>query len=374
MKVALVHDGIFCKGGAERVFLNFKKAFPDAQIFTSIYDPDFSYSEYKNYKINTSWIQNIISNEQNFKKFFFPLGLYSMRTHNLANYDVILTSTTHCGKYITAKKNILVINYCYTPFRLAWNPESYNIYQKSSGIKKYILKIIINILKNVDYKYAQRANKYIAMTEETAGRIKKHYSFNKNIKIINPSINLDNYFISQNIKNYYLVVSRLEKYKQVDLVIETFNKLGYQLKIVGNGSEEKYLKSKAKNNIEFLSEVNQNHLSKLYSECKALIFPQHEDYGLTPLETNASGRPVIAYGFGGVLTTMIPYNENKGNNFTAVFFKKQTIDSLTDAINKLSGLEIDTKFIRENAENFDDKNFINKIKKYVKEEYRNFKN
>jgi len=374
MKIALVHDGIFCRGGAERVFLNFKKAFPDAQIFTSIYDPDHTYSEYKNYKINTSWIQNIISNEQNFKKLFFPLGLYSMRTHNLTNYDVILASTTHCAKYITAKKNILVINYCYTPFRLAWNPESYNIYQKSSGIKKYILKIIINILKNVDYQYAQRANKYIAMTEETAGRIKKHYSFNKNIKIINPSINLDSYFISQNIKNYYLVVSRLEKYKQVDLVIETFNKLGYQLKIVGNGSEEKYLKSKAKNNIEFLSRVNQKHLSKLYSECKALIFPQHEDYGLTPLEANASGRPVIAYGFGGVLTTMIPYNENKRNNFTAIFFNKQNIDSLTNAINKLSELEIDTNFIRENAGNFDDKVFINKIKTYVKEEYKNFKN
>jgi len=374
MKIALLHDGIFCKGGAERVFLNMIKAFPNSKIFTSIYNPNDSYEEFKNYRINTSWIQNLISNENSFKKFFFPLGIFAMRKHDLSEFDIILVSTTHCAKYINPKNNALIINYCYTPFRLAWSPNSYNIYANSKGLKKKILKVIINILKKVDFKYAQKADRYIAMTKETSDRIKKNYLFNKKIEIINPSININNYFVSKKIEDYYLVVSRLEKYKNVDLTIKTFNKLGYKLKIVGSGSEEKKLRKLAGKNIEFFKNVDQKELSLLYSKCIALIFPQHEDYGLTPLEANASGRPVIAYGFGGVLTTMLPYKKNNENNFTAIFFKNQNIESLIDAIKKLSQLNINSTFIRNNAKKFDDIIFIKKLQDYVNNEFEISKN
>jgi len=375
VNLALIHDGIFCKGGAERVLLNMHKAFPEAPIYTSIYDPNNSYPEFKECDIRTSWLQYILKTEKAYKNTFIFLGIGAMKSHDLSKYDIIICSTTHSAKYVKTDNKSLLINYCYTPFRLAWNPNSYMRYEKSRGINRFIFDKIITYLKKIDYKYAQRANKYIAMTPETAERIKKHYHVSSKIEIINPSIDTNKYFISENIEDYYLVVSRLEKYKNVDLAIKAFNKICKPLKIVGSGMEEENLKKKANTNIEFLGDVTHQELFELYSKCKALIFPQHEDYGLTPLEANASGRPVIAYCHGGIKTTMIPYNNNKKEDpFTAVFFSEKNIDSLINGILTFEKLDVDSIFIRKNAERFDDSYFINQIKSFVKKEYYYFKN
>jgi glycosyltransferase involved in cell wall biosynthesis len=374
MKIALVHDGIFCKGGAERVLLNMHNAFPEAPIYTSIFDKKKSYPEFKDCDIRTSWIQSIIKTEKSYKNTFMIFGVLAMQSHDFSKYDVVLCSTTHSGKYIKVNKNTLVINYCYTPFRLAWNPNSYELYSKSIGIKRYILKKIINHLRKIDYKYAQNANMYISMTPETVKRIKDNYNIKNDIKIINPSINIDEYYTSENIGDYYLVVSRLEKYKNVKLAIKAFNILNKPLIIVGSGMQEKKLKKIANNNIQFLGNVSYSDLQGLYSKCKALIFPQHEDYGLTPLEANASGRPVIAYGDGGIKSTMIPYDSEKNNqSFTALFFNKQNKDSLIGAVNTFENLNINSNFIRMNAEKFDDSNFIKRLREFVTKEYSDFK-
>jgi glycosyltransferase involved in cell wall biosynthesis len=288
---------------------------------------------------------------------------------------VILASTTHCAKYIKTSPNNLVINYCHTPFRLAWNPNSYQRYENAKGIHKFIFDKIITRLKKIDYKYAQRANIYIANSPITVDRIRDNYQIKDKIEIINPSIDTSRYYIAENTEDYYLIVSRLEKYKKVDLAINAFNKLGKSLKIVGHGIEAESLKQNANNNIEFLGSVPQEKLVELYSKCKALIFPQHEDYGLTPLEANACGRPVIAYGKGGIETTMVPYNQSKQDNaFTAVFFPEQNIDSLINAIKTCETLNIDTNYIRKNAVKFDDSIFIRKIKQFVESEYLIHKN
>ena len=149
MKISLVHDGIFCRAGGERVLLNFHKAFPDAPIYTSIYDPENSFSEFKNCNIKTTWFQKIANNEAKFKKFFFPLGMYAMQSHNLNDYDVILCTTTHCAKYIRTNSKALVINYCFTPFRLAWNPNSYTLYSNSNFFKKILLDIIVKMMSQL---------------------------------------------------------------------------------------------------------------------------------------------------------------------------------------------------------------------------------
>ena len=368
MRLAIVHDGIFCKGGAERVLLNIHKAFPDAPIYTSIYDKNNSYSDFQDCDIRTSWLQNIVKKEQAFKNTFFFLGVNAMQSHDLSGYDVILTSTTHCAKYLKFNKKKLFINYCYTPFRLVWNPKSYKRYENSKGIYRYLFDKIIQYLKNIDYKYAQKADRYIAMTQETSNRIKQCYNVKNKIKIICPSIDTNQYYLSNSPKEYYLIVSRLEKYKMVDLAIKAFNKLGVPLKIIGGGMEEKYFKNLAKDNIEFLGKVNQERLLELYSNCKALIFPQHEDFGLTPLEANSSGRPVIAYGKGGIVDTMIPYN-GKDNKFTSVFFKYQNMDSLIEAINTFERLEVDPIFIKDHAKRFDDDVFIKQLREFIRNEY-----
>mgnify|MGYP001453097646 CR=1 FL=1 len=364
MKIAIVHDAIFTKAGGERVLLNVHQSFPDATIFTSIFDSKNTYPEFSQANIKTTWLDYIASNEKVYKLLFFPLGILASRSINLSGYDVVFATTTHSAKYIKVDKDCLVINYCFTPFRLAWNPESYNLYKNSQGVKRKFLDFIILILKKIDFKYAQRANHYIAMTEETSKRIKDCYSFNYKIDIINPSIDTSKYYISNQKKEYYLVVSRLEEYKKVDLAINTFNKLGFNLKIVGGGMESSYLKNMAKSNIEFLEKINDNELADLYSNCKALIFPQHEDYGLTPIEANASGRPVIALNKGGVLETGIPYSGDD-QSFTMVLFREQTVDSLINAINLFEKLDCNPEFIRSHSLNFDDKVFINRIREYV---------
>jgi len=373
LRLALIHDGIFCKGGAERVLLNMHRAFPDAPIYTSIYNPEKSYPEFKECDIRTSWLQSLLQSEKAYKNTFFFLGAYAMQRHDLSNYDVILASTTNSAKYIKTSPTNLVINYCYTPFRLAWNPNSYQRYENAKGIHKFIFDKVITRLKKLDFKYAQQADRYIAMIPETADRIRNNYQIKDKIEIINPSIDTSRYYIAENTEEYFLIVSRLEKYKKVDLAINVFNKLGKPLKIVGRGMEAVKLKKEAKNNIEFLGGVSQEKLIELYSKCKALIFPQHEDYGLTPLEANACGRPVIAYGKGGIETTMVPYNQSKQDNaFTAVFFPEQNIDSLINAIKTCETLNIDTNYIRKNAEKFDDSKFIYQIRKYINKEYKRF--
>jgi len=375
MRIALVHDSLVNKGGAERVLLNMHKAFPNAPIYTSVYNQQKSYQEFKNCDIRTSWLQSLTKNEKIYKNTFPFIGVHVMQSHDLSKYDVILSSTTHCAKYIKTGDKNFVINYCYTPFRLAWNPNSYQRYEDSKGINKFVFNKIIANLKKIDFKYAQRANKYIAMTPETSNRIKKHYQIIDEIEIINPSIDTGNYYISNKTNDYYLIVSRLEKYKMVDLAIHAFNKTGKPLKIIGCGMEENRLKNIANDNIEFVGSVSQYELVKVYSKCKALIFPQYEDYGLTPLEANACGRPVIAYGHGGIRSTMIPHKSNSsGLDFTAVFFNNQNLVSLIEAIDYFENLKVDKNFIRKHAEKFDDQIFIKKLRSFVETEFVNFTN
>jgi len=198
------------------------------------------------------------------------------------------------------------------------------------------------------------------------------YHQENEIKVINPSVKVENFYVSDAVSDYYLVVSRFENYKKVDLIINTFNILNdKKLIIVGKGSMESELKKNAGGNISFVNGLNLDELAKMYANCKALIFPQHEDYGITPLEANASGRPVIAYGKGGVLDTMIQF-EGDASKATALFFEEQTVDSIIEAINLFETLNFDPKFIRSHAEKFADHVFIEKIRSFVLEKYNDW--
>lgn len=371
MKIAILHDAIFTRAGGERVLLNIHKLYPDATIYTTMYDPDKTYPEFKKAKIRTTWLNRFAHNEKLFKIFFFPFGILAARSISLKGYDVVFSTTTHCAKYVKIDKKTLVINYCFTPFRLAWNPNSYRLYKNSVGLKKMILSFIIWLLKKIDFKYSKRANHYIAMTNETAQRIRNCYKFERNIDIIKPSIDTTKFNLSKKKEDYYLVVSRLEEYKKVDLVINTFNKLGKKLKIVGNGVEKNNLKKIANSNIEFMENIDDKKLYTLYAESKALIFPQHEDYGLTPIEAYASGTPVIAYNRGGVLDTGIPYSNNE-DKCTMILFENQNEESLLKAINRFEELRFNSKFILNHSKNFDDKIFRKKVHKYIKNKYEIF--
>lgn len=370
MKIAIVHDELMRRGGAEQVVRCMHSAFPDATIYTMAYQPEATYPYFKGTKIRTSWYNKLVKNEEQMRKFFFPLGWRAMKALKIDDdVDLVLISTTYCAKYVKFPKNALVIAYCYTPFRLAWNPQSYAQYLNAKGLKKAVFNKVVKFLRKIDFKAAQKIDLFIAMTEETKGRIQESYKPTQPITLIKPPANIHNFRVTNDKKEYYLVVSRFEFYKKVDLVIDAFNEMGLPLVIVGKGSQEKELKSRAKSNITFKTGVSSEELKNLYSNCKAFIFPQHEDYGITPLEANASGRPVVAYGKGGVLDTMIPYVDD-AKKATAVLFPNQTTEDLIEAIQTLEKLEFDPQFIRTHAENFREEVFIEQLKTFVTNKYQ----
>jgi glycosyltransferase involved in cell wall biosynthesis len=365
MKIAIVHDDLVRKGGAEQVALSFCYAFPEAPVYTLAYDAENTYPEFKPFDIRVSWFGRLVKNEVAMKRYYFPLGVMAMQQMDLTQYDVILQSTTHCAKYVKVSPDALVITYCHNPFRLVWSSESYESVQSAGALKKQILSKIIATLKSIDLKAAQRTDWFVTNAREVVKRIHTAYQPAREITVINPPVKCKNFYVASSVGDYYLVVSRFESYKKVDLVIDAFNEMpDKKLVIVGRGSREKELKQSAGKNITFLSGLGAEDLARLYANCIAFIFPQLEDYGITPLEANASGRPVIAYGKGGVLDTMIPYTNN-ALKATAIFFDKQTKDDLKSAIKKLDGLDFDPQFIRKHAESFDEHCFVEKIRAYV---------
>lgn len=374
MKIAIIHDDIVRRGGGEQVALSFHRAFPEAPIYTLSYDAEATYEEFRKAKIITSWFGRFVKSESLMKKLFFPIGVMSMQQLDLSGFDVILQSTTHCAKYVKTDPNSLVITYCHTPFRLVWRPESYENVAKAGIIKRILYNAVINRLKEIDKKSASRTDWFLTNSSEVVPRIVEAYSPKKEITVINPSVKCDNFYVADQVGDYFLVVSRFEPYKKVDLVIEAFKEMpDKKLIIVGKGSRSKELQLMAPANVKFLTGLSAQELADTFARCKALIFPQLEDYGITPLEANASGRPVIAYGKGGVLDTMLPVRED-ASKATAVFFNEQTADAICEAVKKFDRYNFDARFIRNHAESFGDEKFVEKLRNYVTEKFRTFKN
>ena len=364
MKMAIVHDMIVDRGGAERVLYYFHLAFPNVPIYTTAYIPNSTYPEFKTAIIHSTWYDKIATTNDKYRKLYFPLGYIASKSIDLREYDLVLQSTTHGAKYARYKSDAIVISYCHTPFRLVWDTDSYENVSRSKGIKKILLNSVIKYLRKADYESAQRPNYFLANTQETASRITNCY--NKKVDfILNPPVDCNKFIVSDFIEDYYLIVSRLEPYKKVDLAIKVFNMLGIPLKIVGSGTQKEYLRSIAKSNIEFVQGISDNDLAMLYSHAKGFLFPQYEDYGITPLEANASGRPVIAFSKGGVLETMVPYNGINANTATAIFFDEQTEESLIEAIKIFCNVNFNSNEIRKHAEKYDVPMFIKKIKSIV---------
>ncbi len=365
MKVAIVHDELMRRGGAEQVVLTLLKAFPGADLYTLAYDKKGTYPEFENYNVKTSKFQFLARNVKIMHALFLPFGIWAMKNLKVKGYDIVIISNTHCGKYVNIDSFSKVFLYTHTPFRLAWNPGSYSQFNNAKGLKKWLFDKAVNYLRRVDITGAKKGDYFIGNSYDTVKKIKTAYKVD-DVAIIHPDVKCRHFYTSDKPKNYYLLVSRLEYYKKVDLAIETFNELGFKLVIVGDGTKADELKAMANSNIEFKGVMSNEDLSDLYANCKALIFPQYEDYGITPLEANASGRPVIAYGVGGINDTMIPYTDD-AKKATSIFFDTQTSQSLKEAVQKFETLTFDPGFIRQHAEKFDESVFITKIQNFVAE-------
>ncbi|MBD3330309.1 glycosyltransferase [Candidatus Peregrinibacteria bacterium] len=360
-KIALVFDWMTIRGGAEKVNTVLYETFPNATIFSSIFNRNV-FPEFKDTIINTSFLQNLPFAKKK-HQLFVNLMPYAYELFDLSKYDIIISSSHSCAKGVITKPESMHICYCHSPMRYAWdNWHSYIRDYKINPLIKRIGKRKMHKLRMWDRVSSDRVDYFIANSNTTRKRIEKYYK--RPADVVYPLINSKKFYINDKSKGYYFAAGRLTSYKKFDLLVNTFNRIGLPLKIAGTGIEEKRLKKIAKPNIEFLGYVSDKKIKKLYSECEAFLFPQLEDFGITALEAMASGRPVIAYKQGGALDTI-------KENTTGIFFEKQDPVHLKVAIEKYQKMakKFDPQKIKSHAEKFDKTIFKENIKSLVKEKW-----
>lgn len=366
MKVAIVHDWLINYGGAERVLESIHSLFPNAPVYTAVYNLENLPDSFKGFKIYPSFLQKLPFSKTKYQSYlpFMPLAFEEF---NFSDYDLVISSSHSCAKGIIVKTKTLHISYVHTPMRYAWDLYHEYMNNEPMGIvKKLLVRPLMNNLRIWDRLSADRVDKFICNSYHVKQRIKKYYR--KEAEVIYPPVNTDFFVPLKNPSlDYYLVVSRLVPYKQVDLIVQTFNKLRLKLKIVGMGSEYKRLRRLAKSNIEFLQKRTDEELRDLYANCKALIFAGEEDFGIAPVEAQSAGRPVIAYGKGGVLETVI-------DDRTGILFYESSIEALASAIYRLETLNLDSEKIRNNALKFDKQIFLQKFLAFVEHSYNELDN
>lgn len=364
MKIALVHDYLVQYGGAERVLECFTELFPQAPIYTLVYNKDFMHGVFSDKKIKASFIQKIPFAKKNHRIFpqFMPMAIEQF---DFSDYDIVLSDSSSFAKGIITSPHTLHICYMHTPMRFAWDDcQKYTSDFDFPWIIKKFVPFVMNYIRVWDRISADRPDKIIANTDFVAKRIKKYYK--RNSITIHPPVTVDNFCISEKREDYFLIVGRLLAYKRFDIAVEAFNELGLPLKIISRGPEMKRLKKMAKSNIEFLGRIPDNEVAEYFSKCRAFIFPQEEDFGIVAIEAMASGRPVIAYRGGD-----IPEHMEEGK--TGIFFEKQTAQDLIEAIKKFNDNDYDPAYIREKSKKFDKSLFKAKIKAYIESEYAKFK-
>ena len=362
MKVALVHEFLTQLGGAERVLQNFLEIWPEPILHVLIYNNAKTEGIFEKYTKKISFINNLPGARDD-HKIYLALMPNAIESFSFSGFDVVLSDSSSFAKGAITKGQ-LHICYCHTPTRFLWTePQSYLNSQPYSKVIKVMALPILSWIRRWDYKASNRPHYFIANSKNVQDRIKKYYG--RESEVIYPPVDAELFTPTGTKQNYFLVASRLEPYKKVELVIEAFKKLNLPLKVVGSGTREKILKEQAGANIEFLGRVTDEELRKLYSEARAYVFPAEEDAGIMLLESQACGTPVIAYKAGGALELL---KENE----TGIYFAEQTAESIIDAVKRFESMSFDPIIIRKFAQQFDKKIFQQKIKEFVELKYKEF--
>ena len=361
-KIALVHYWLTGMRGGEKVVQSICNLYPDMDIFTLVYDEAKIVESIKKHNINTSIIQKLPFGKKKYK-IYLPFMPVAIEQFDLSEYDIVISSESGIAKGVLTKPETCHICYCHTPMRYLWN--MYFEYLKNERIgflKRSFIKVFFNYLRLWDVASAMRVNYFISNSNNVRKRILKYY--NRDSEVIYPPVDVENFKLERKKQDYYLVVSQLVSYKRIDLAIEAFNRLKKELIIIGGGPEFKRLKKIAGANIKFLGWQSGEELRKYYANAKAFIFPGEEDFGITPVEAQASGTPVIGFGKGGLLETVI-------DKETGLFFYKQEIKDLIEAINSFESKKskFDSDKIRKNSLKFSREIFESRLGKFIEEKY-----
>jgi glycosyltransferase involved in cell wall biosynthesis len=362
LKLTLVHDWLNQIGGAEDVLDTLVRLYPDSPLYTSIYAPELMPEHYRQWDIRTLWLDRMPA-IHNHHQPYLPLYPLAWGGLNLSDYDVILSNKSGFCHGLQHDEKSLHICYCLAPTRYVWQTESYIAREGIGKPIQLALRPLIAALRQWDYRAAQRVNHFIAISTDIQERIKNFYG--RDSVVIFPPVDTSRFQPAANTDDYFLIVSRLIPYKRIDLAVQVATRLGLPLKIGGKGRDMERLKAMAGPTVEFLGYVPDEQLPELMARCKAFLFPGLEDFGITPVQAEAAGRPVIAFGGGGALDTVIPGK-------TGELFYEMTVDSLAEVMRNFDAEAYDPAFIRAHAEKFDTQVFNQQMTSFVNQAWDAF--
>ncbi len=355
MKVAVIHDWLTGFRGGEVVLDAILKAFPTADLFTLFYSKGKLNANIENRKIFTAFTDKLPFKEKLYRN-YLPLFPTAIESLDLKGYDLILSSSHCVAKGIIPHPNTLHISYVHSPMRYVWDMY-YDYFPQRSGLKFFILQNISNYLRSWDVTSAQRVDHFLCNSDFVGKRIKKYYR--RDYQVVFPPCVPSKHKVQEFEKeDFYLIVSAFAPYKRLDLAIEAFRKNGKKLLLIGGGQTEKTLLRNLPSNIEWKKGLPREEVHSYYKRAKGFIFPGLEDFGITPVEAQSYGTPVIAFGQGGALETVV-------SKKTGVFFPEQTVDSLLSAVEESDSIRYKTRDFQASIDRFTEEKFINEILKSV---------
>lgn len=351
MKIAFVCDWLTGMRGGEKCLKALCELYPEADIFTLVYYPEKFDGEFESHRVTTSFIQKLPCNDRTFRR-YLPLFPKAIESFDFSGYDFVV-SFSHCvAKSIIVPDHVPHICYCHTPVRYVWDFR--NQYLDGLNVfRRRFVSLFLDRLQKWDINTTKRVDHFLANSRNVQQKIRRYYG--RDSQVIYPPVDVKRFSVSIRNKNYYLVLSALVPYKRIDIAVQAFTQNGRRLIVAGSGPEYKYLKEMAGSNIKFIINLDDRTAEQLYMDCRALIFPGEEDFGIVPLEAQACGKPIIAYGKGGALETVIVPDPSDNKAATGIFFDKQDAKSLQNAIEKFESMEdaFNPPNCRLNAERFD---------------------
>jgi glycosyltransferase involved in cell wall biosynthesis len=361
MRVAIVHYWFLVSGGGERVVEVLGDMYPQADIFTLFAEPGSLPQNLKSHRTTVSFLDRS-KLARRYSRAVFPLYPLAIESFDLRGYDLIISSDSPPMKGVLTSPDQMHICYCHTPGRYLWDLHE-TFTSSLPWAARPAFSVASGYLRKWDYRAAQRVNRFVANSNYVANRIKAYY--NRESTVIYPPVNTASAYLGSDPSDYYLHVGRLVENKRIDLAIEACNRLGRRMVIAGTGRAEKMLKELAGPTIEFLGRVDDALLPELYAKARALVFAAEEDFGIVPLEAQSYGRPVIAYGKGGSLETVVPYGS--ASNPTGIHFDEQTVESVCNGILEFESVEqvFDPAAIRAFAKRFDTSVFVQRMHEFV---------
>ncbi len=354
-KVAVVHDYFVQLGGAERVAEELANILPQASLFAIVATMRKIPDSLLKRPVHTTWMQYLPFIERWYRLYFllYPLAVGSL---DLRDYELVVSSSSGYAKGVRTGKGTVHVCYCHTPMRWAWRFEDYSKQDSLNVFKRSILRGLTRALRSWDWRAAQRPDYFIANSHEIARRIKELY--NREATVIPPPIDTGRFTPSDVQGDYYLVLSRLVSYKRLDLAIHACNQLGRNLVVIGKGPDKSRLELLAGPTVQFLGRLPDAEVNRYASQCRALIFPGEEDFGMTPLEISAAGRPTIAYRAGGAVETIV-------DGVTGVFFDHQTAFDVAAAMLRSEQIDWNQESMRKHAEQFSIQAFHDSIRTFL---------